>query len=165
MLQEQTGGSTGVAWHPASLSRPTARNENRLMPDPASQNLDELPQGDLVTRRERLRQHQREREPLEGLGCLLFIVSSTVLLGALDFLANEARRLRLSHEAEVAFWCLPLFCLIAWLAIFHLPIGKRLPIAWLRALRRAPALVRHGVLWTALMLLCLLCQIVLPLGR
>jgi hypothetical protein len=139
------------------------------MPDPAGENPDELPQDDRITRRERLLQRQREHEPLEGLGCLLFILSTIVFLGAIDFVATVARRLRvdigLSHEAEVVFLCLPLFCLIGWLALFHLPIGKRLKLARLRALRRVPALVRHGVLWTALMLLCLLCQIVLPLGR
>ncbi len=124
------------------------------MRDPESNNLRESPQGDQIAR-------LRQREPLEGLGCLLFIVSSWVFLSALVFAASAVHRpgedLGFSHEALVVFEHVPVSCLlVAWLSLFHIPIGKRLRLTRLRALRRAPAIIRHGILWAALILLCLL---------
>ena len=85
-------------------------------------------------------------------GCLLPFVSLVILLLLQEVTLADSIALRrggLAWLATVVQFA-PHVCLIAWLVIFYVPIGRRLRLAPLRAVRRIPASARHLVLWVAL---------------
>ncbi len=94
---------------------------------------------------------QRE-EVVRRSGCVLPFVSFLIFYAFQDQATVDWAVLRHRWprwEAGIVA-CAPLFCLIVWLLVFQVPIGNRLRLAPLRAVRRIPALARHAALWVAL---------------
>ena len=86
-------------------------------------------------------------EPRAGSGCLFGFLSLAVFFSVNELALSDALYLR--HHGLVIEGCLvgfaPLSCVAAWWVLnFHTPIGNRL--------RLAPAIVRHALLWVALIL-------------
>jgi hypothetical protein len=106
-------------------------------------------------------EHAAGREPVSRressniLGCFFVFLSLLIFITVSDMAlvtAVHLHRVAFAGEANVVRFA-PLSCLIAWLMVFHLPIGKRLRLAPLRRLRRISALGRHFLLWAVLILL------------
>jgi hypothetical protein len=88
----------------------------------------------------------------EGSGCFLPFVSFLVFYTLHDMAVSDLMPSWHGGPRWVplVIASAPLFCLGAWLIVFHAPIGNRLGLAPLRAIRRISAPARHLVLWVAL---------------
>jgi hypothetical protein len=106
---------------------------------------------------------RRERESSYGLGCLFVILSALIFITVNDSAQTEAADLyfRGLKRGAILVRFAPLLPLITWLLVFYLPIGKRLPLVGLRAIRRIPVLYRCLILWAAWILLGILLGICL----
>jgi hypothetical protein len=94
---------------------------------------------------------RRDRD-VQAVGCLLAFVSLLVFITLQDGAIVDSMRLWRGGHAWLAgvVQLAPLACLMAWLIVFHTPIGKRSRLMRLRAVRFIPVLARHVVLWVAL---------------
>jgi succinate dehydrogenase/fumarate reductase cytochrome b subunit len=120
------------------------------MRDQAEGNPYEPPQNECISRNSRT----CERESLNALGCFFLLVSVVVFFTVNDLAQPAAAALHfrgLTCEGNAVRFA-PFFVLTAWLLVFHLPIGKRLRLARLRAVRHILAIYRYLILWIALSL-------------
>jgi hypothetical protein len=91
-------------------------------------------------------------------GCALPFLSFLVFYTFQDQAIVDSLGLRACGLAWLAGIVLtaPLFCVVAWIIVFHAPLGNRFRLAPLLAIRRIPVVARHVLLWVALIATVLL---------